>query len=797
MAPDAEWVELFNTLNDTVLADAFSLSDNSGTKAPVPGINIFLPAGGYFVIADDSSFFRFHDATGANVSVVSIPSLNNTGDAVVIRDASGNVIDSVGYSPSWGGNTGGKSLERILAAGNSNEAQNYESSTDSSGSTPGKINSVSPRDHDLAVSSISSYPPHPRVGDVLRIMLHVVNNGLKRSGSSTAYFFRDANLDGKMGRDEYLGSEGIQELAPGDSAAITFLVGSLGAGVQRIGIMVDLADEERPQDNSGFADVGVGLPPASVVINEIMYAPKGTEQEWLELYNAGYSDVDLSGFKVTTHGGSATIPNGPFLTAHDYAVICRDSSASTSHYPIRHLITRPCPSLGNGGDRVQLQDNFGNVLDTAVYDPSLGGANGRSLERIDYLEGSGPANWRESVDSTGATPGTENSVAVLPCDIAVKRLDLPQGVTNVGDACDMSFIILNAGRNTAAGFSARTSIVRTIDSSEVFSEIQADLPSLAAKDSLAVRFIFSPDRPGHYRVKAETSMPRDTRMWNDTCSGILEVSFEQQALAINEIMYSSGKSGEYFELLNGSPSEIDLSGWTFQTHSPDARPVCSGGHVLGAGQYFVVGADSAILGFLSDTNAVNVCRAFSLRDDGDCLVIRDPGGTTVDSVSYYPSWHNKDIASTAGRSLEKINPSLPSNDRSSWSTCVSSVGGTPGSKNSLYLSAGQTAGSIGVTPNPFSPDGDGHDDFTFIEYSFPVTSVKIRTRVYDSLGRLIATPADNIVVPSKGRLVWDGRDASGKIVRFGLYILFVEVTGPDGNSIATYKAPLVVAKRMR
>ena len=102
-----------------------------------------------------------------------------------------------------------------------------------------------------------------------------------------------------------------------------------------------------------------------------------------------------------------------------------------------------------------------------------------------------------------------------------------------------------------------------------------------------------------------------------------------------------------------------------------------------------------------------------------------------------------------------------------------------------------------MSPNPFSPDGDGHDDFTFISYSFPVTSVKIRIRIFDTMGRLIATPADNIVVPSTGRLVWDGRDGSGKIVRFGLYILFMEITGPDGNSLATYKKPVVVAKRMR
>jgi hypothetical protein len=88
-------------------------------------------------------------------------------------------------------------------------------------------------------------------------------------------------------------------------------------------------------------------------------------------------------------------------------------------------------------------------------------------------------------------------------------------------------------------------------------------------------------------------------------------------------------------------------------------------------------------------------------------------------------------------------------------------------------------------------------DFTFINYSFPVSSVKARVRIFDSIGRLIATPVDNVILPSSGKVVWDGRDGSGKIVRFGLHILLVEMNGPDGKSISIYKQPLVVAKKMK
>ena len=50
---------------------------------------------------------------GSEIIAFSLPALNNTGDAIVIKDSLGVIIDSLLYLPSWGGNTGGKSLERI------------------------------------------------------------------------------------------------------------------------------------------------------------------------------------------------------------------------------------------------------------------------------------------------------------------------------------------------------------------------------------------------------------------------------------------------------------------------------------------------------------------------------------------------------------------------------------------------------------------------------------------------------------------------------------------------------------
>ncbi|MGB9592197.1 MAG: gliding motility-associated C-terminal domain-containing protein, partial [Candidatus Kryptoniota bacterium] len=100
-------------------------------------------------------------------------------------------------------------------------------------------------------------------------------------------------------------------------------------------------------------------------------------------------------------------------------------------------------------------------------------------------------------------------------------------------------------------------------------------------------------------------------------------------------------------------------------------------------------------------------------------------------------------------------------------------------------------------PNPFSPDGDGYNDFTFISYSFNAPYVRMRVRIFDMMGRCIAVPVDNVVLPASGNVVWNGRDESGRLVRFGIYVMYIEVAGPDGSIFGTYKKQVVVAKKMR
>jgi hypothetical protein len=100
-----------------------------------------IPAGEYFVIAADSSVFNYpHVKPSATVVLERFPALNNTADALYLKDPTGKTIDSLIYDSHWAIPLG-ISLERVYFS-NPNTLSNWRQSTDAAGGTPGAGNSV-------------------------------------------------------------------------------------------------------------------------------------------------------------------------------------------------------------------------------------------------------------------------------------------------------------------------------------------------------------------------------------------------------------------------------------------------------------------------------------------------------------------------------------------------------------------------------------------------------------------------------------------------------------------------------
>jgi hypothetical protein len=103
---------------------------------------------------------------------------------------------------------------------------------------------------------------------------------------------------------------------------------------------------------------------------------------------------------------------------------------------------------------------------------------------------------------------------------------------------------------------------------------------------------------------------------------------------------------------------------------------------------------------------------------------------------------------------------------------------------------------VRIDPNPFTPNNDGKNDATIIDFSVAniATPKPLRILVYDLSGRKVKTIADTRSgvnpffgdprVGGKGFL-WDGRDDSGKLLRPGVYIVQVSLDVDNGGQMVT------------
>jgi hypothetical protein len=137
-----EWIELFNITTQTISLNGWTISDGEAGGTHTFG-DLSISGRGYLLLeyeeaaatptADD---IYGDDATNLKLA--------NTGDDITLKDNSGTTIDTVTYSPGWGGNGNGKSLERKNPWGTSNDSNNWTSSTDDGGTPKAQNNAYNP-----------------------------------------------------------------------------------------------------------------------------------------------------------------------------------------------------------------------------------------------------------------------------------------------------------------------------------------------------------------------------------------------------------------------------------------------------------------------------------------------------------------------------------------------------------------------------------------------------------------------------------------------------------------------------
>ncbi len=521
----------------------------------------------------------------------------------------------------------------------------------------------------------------------------------------------------------------------------------------------------------------VGNTKGDVLVNEIMYYPVGDEPEWVELYNTSSDTINLKNWKISDSNIStkSTITQTDVLfPPSSYLVIAKDIVFASYHSSVPFIIANFSALNNSTSDAVVIYDARLNTIDSVMYSPSWGGQNGKSLERIDVeMPSTSMKNWGTSQDSLGSTPGRKNSIARLDYDLAISNLTQIQTTVGRKVVPLVNVSVQNIGRrnvdSVSVSFYSDKNHNAVPETSELVCTIVSAQP-LVANDSILLSESFPQLVSGVTNLIVIVDCWRDENLRNNRSSVSVKINYEPCSFVINEIMYDPlyGQN-EWFELYNRSNQPIDLAHWNFNdkpsSNGVNIFEISNESFAVESGGYAVVAADSAIFQLfpsLSQLDSVihirilNRSSGFSFNNDGDAVVLKDITGQTIDSVAYLPSWHHPDIVDTKGRSLERINPNIDSNDPRNWSTCTNILGGTPGKANSIVTISTKSNSMISISPNPFSPDGDGFEDFCIIRYNLPAMTSTLNLKIYDIKGRLVRTLANGELAGTQGEIVWDG-----------------------------------------
>ncbi len=670
---------------------------------------------------------------------------------------------------------------------------------------------------DASVTAIHFFPRFPLDGDSVMILATVRNAGTQPLQNIPVEFYEDQNNDSLTQPGELLATRVISSVMnPRDTIAAEALIVHISLSQHLYIVRTAMSGDQNPANDVRTALLSVGLALHSVVINEIMYAPPAGEPEWIELTNTTARPIDLQAWKISNRNSQTRYllsSSALDVLPGRFVVITKDSALLKSVHPdsgldVLQVSSLPTFLFNNTGDAVVLFDSRGAVMDSVHYVPQWGGLNGSSLERIEAAAGSDDStNWGSSVDSLMSTPGRANSLTPFDYDLRV----LCVFAVNASNPGTLQLVarVQNAGKNTADDFTVAFYEDANNDSlvqdSELIQSVHQTIP-LQPKESTDVQFSWTTSSFGMRFLIARIDYPQDMRPFDNKKIGTIRISYPSHSLIINEIMYApTVGDAEYVELFNPTSSSVNLRDWRLSdqadTGTSATHRVSSGPLTIAPGSYFVVAGDSAIFQrfpHLKDTSFHVIIKrsVLSLNNDGDDIILFDLTRLAIDSVHYFSSWQNRAIDDPAGRSLERINPNLSSNDDRNWSTSADPLGGTPGRRNSLYAVSFPTDALLSFAPNPFSPDGNGFEDVTIISYKVPSAAGLIRMRIYDSVGRLVRTLADGEPTGSSGELVWNGMSDRGERVRMGIYIVLLDGLDGISSDVFSIKAVVVVASRL-
>jgi len=541
--------------------------------------------------------------------------------------------------------------------------------------------------------------------------------------------------------------------------------------------------------------------PKDIIFTEIFPDPSPQvglpAQEYIEIYNRSSNPFDLSGWKLSDGVSTATFTS-KIILPQQYWIVVANASVNLFAGFGNVIGLSNFPTLNNSGDHLMLFNPAKQIVDSISYtldwyhDPDKQ-EGGWSIEIIDINNNCGEEdNWTASEDSSGGTPGRQNSVFASKPDLTGPQL---LSVTPVSS----TVLKLTFNEKLEKDLSTtRFTITPSISiSKKYFPDLSLRQILLELSPGLALREL--------YMIVVDNLTD---------CSGnLIQQSFNQLPFAlpepadsldlvVNEILFNPRPGGvDFVEVYNRSPKYINLKNWqlgNFQSNAiANSQVITSNDFILSPSNYLTFTSDPAMLTTqYPQAVSKNLVKTTlpSLPDDQGTIALQDNDSLIIDHFFYSENMHSPYIKDNEGVSLERISFSEPTNDVNNWKSANASAGfATPGFINSnSRLESSFTENAITLDPEIFSPSIPGKD-FSKINYKFDKSGKVANVKILDTQGRLIKTLANNETLGYEGFYRWDGDRDDGGLARVGYYVLWFEVF--DGSGLVNvYRKRAVIGK---
>lgn len=516
-----------------------------------------------------------------------------------------------------------------------------------------------------------------------------------------------------------------------------------------------------------------------IIITEVMADPEPVvglpEAEYLELYNRTNKTINLFGWKLKDETKEAVLDSFEFQPQH-FLILCDANDEAVFQAFGEVLGVKGMVSLNNTGDNLELFNRFSEIVFSLHYDDEMHTSDakregGWSVEMKTLSPCNNPLNWASSVNSDGGTPGEPNSVDQVLVDndapgvVEAKvtgwktiRLQFNESIAlynpNVSDFWLEGYDIMAINR--LSEYSLELVLGAQLEIGVVYALEVSGVEDCAGNHLLP--------------IKVCVAIPEDANAGD---------------VLINEVLFDPPTDGvDFVEIVNVSDNVFDLSSLYMKRDSTEAKALLGTSKLFFPGDYVAVTLDSSILRrqhpdyakqWFLESKALPILP----NREGNVSIVLE-SGKVIDQFSYSDNMHFELLDMLDGVSLERRSFTDIENN---WTSASYAAGyATPGEVNSQFIDIDRVRGSFSISPDPVSPDGDGHNDFLVIRYNTEEAGTNVNVRIFDQFGRQVAFPVNASLAGESNTYVWDGLREDDTRVAPGVYIVHVETLSVQGRT---------------